>query len=47
MVTTKREDVTNQGICKYSAENSIFGLPLVLFQFFFGGGVGAGEGENG
>ena len=39
MVITKREDLTKQGFCKYSEENSFFGevSHLYLFNFFEGG----------
>ena len=41
MVIRKREDVTKQGFCKYSEENSFFGE---VSHFFWGGGSGKGRG---
>ena len=45
MVTTKREDLTKQGFCKYSEENSFFGEVSHLYLFnFFEGGMRRGNG---
>ena len=45
MVITKREDLTKQGFCKYSEENSFFGEVSHLYLFnFFEGGMGRGNG---
>ena len=35
MVITKREDLTKQGFCKYSEENSFFGEVSHLYLFNF------------
>ena len=44
VVITKREDVTNQGFCKYSDENSVFEKSLIITYSIFGGGRGKGVG---
>ena len=44
VVITKREDVTNQGFCKYSDKNSVFEKSLIITYSIFGGGRGKGVG---
>ena len=48
VVITKREDVTNQGFCKYSDENSVFTKSLIsTYSIFWGVGGERGWGVSG